>query len=909
MTTNEDRFSPEENRNKINPIGKILASAAFGALGIVLIVLVFAQYRNIWVPTLIVLAIGFILVSIWNKNFYIYRYMLPAILILLVFTAYPIVYTIYIAFTNFGTGHMQTKEEARNIVINTKWTVDYSSQPLFAEFYAPEKEIREYMKAYKKAFEEFDSKMFQERKRGRSDEFIETKWESEFYGSKQPELVKNYLSKLEKRDFTVVFYTVRNVDFKIPESVEVKTFKNEILDKIKDTNIKESIQSFYTLSDDKSKYNLKSDLTWQTKRDIYEKLKTAEFSSLNEVNNNPIKVYLSDKGSRDLKEIDLDSVDSLVEGKMLIGSPVFARPTLKDKNMIAEEDIDEDNSIMVSVEDFQDYYVGIKDKAPFKFESSEYLLDNANQFFCKRHTYKYAKKEESNQIYHLNEDTYQYDRKVFEDNKLGAYVVTTDEKPPRYWNEYKLTSLEYDYGALTLEKSSDAENYLDAKILEEDIEAKLIFTKNDMVEGKPIDKVNKEDLSELKKEVSKANKYIMAFNKKISKYKQDYIKLTTEKIKNELPDLPTSFDRTIFKTKILSKIQNEEQKKMVLFYYRVGMGESKTYNLEADKVNDEAKKSLWTIFASTNYFDIKKEQSSRISKLYSTKFPKLSLIKVEKSINANIDRSIQIEPGYSVWVGMNNFKRIVSSRNITAPFLFVFIWTIIWSAVSVISSFAMGLALALVFNASDFKGKYIYRTLFILPYAIPAFVSVLMWNGFLNKDFGVINNLLKGVFQMSENIPWTMEGTLAKISCLVVNLWLSFPYFMIISLGALQSIDASMYEAADVDGATKFQQFASITLPLLLIALGPMLVGSFAFAFNNFGGIYLLTGGGPTMAAGVLPGHTDILISYTFKLAFGPQDKDYGLASSIAIIVFIIIGTLTFLNFKFTGTFKEVDNA
>ncbi|HOV13593.1 MAG TPA: hypothetical protein PK771_04865, partial [Spirochaetota bacterium] len=112
MAATDDKFSPEETYNKVNPIGKIIASLIFGLLGGFLVVLVFAQYRNIWVSSLIILAIGFVLVSIWNKNFYIYRYMLPAILILLVFTAYPIVYTIYIAFTNFGTGHMQTKEEA-----------------------------------------------------------------------------------------------------------------------------------------------------------------------------------------------------------------------------------------------------------------------------------------------------------------------------------------------------------------------------------------------------------------------------------------------------------------------------------------------------------------------------------------------------------------------------------------------------------------------------------------------------------------------------------------------------------------------------------------------------------------------------------------------------------------------------
>lgn len=846
MALNDDKFSPEETYNKINPIGKIIASVCFGLLGGVLLALVFAQYRNIMVCSLILLAIGFIMISIWNKNFYIYRYMLPAILILLVFTAYPIGYTIYIAFTNFGTGHMQTKDETKSILLNTKWTVDYNSRPLYAEFYAPQKEIKEYMDAYIDAFKKFDYNMDKLKQKGKSEEFIQASWDNDFYGVKQPELIKSYLGKLEKDDFTVIFYTERSIDSEI---------EPEVLD--------------------------------------------------------TLKVYVSDKGNFDLREIDLSNVESLTKGKILIGSTVYERDTLD----VAEKEIervnadDDEEYVMVSVEDFKDYYVSVKDKNPFKIDSSEYLLDNANQLFSKRHSYKISDPKEPNQIYYLNGDTFEYDRKVFEDNRQGVYVLTKDEKAPAYWNEYVLEETKYDYGALTLEKSSDAEKYLDDKIKSLDLKAKFVFTNKDLVEGKKIGEVSKTDLDALKKEIAAANKLIADFNKNIGKYKQDFMALEREKIKNEYPELPGSFSKTVFEKNILNKVKREEQRNLLLYCYRVSLSDESNYVLEEDKAGDEMKKDIWEILSGTGYFDLKKEKNKKTSQLNATKFPKLSPFKLQKIVNANVDRSVPIEPGYSVWVGMNNFKKIVTSRNITAPFLYVFMWTIVWSAFSVISSFAMGLALALVFNASDFKGKYIYRTLFILPYAIPAFVSVLMWNGFLNKDFGVINNLLKTTFHVAENIPWTMDGTLAKISCLVVNLWLSFPYFMIISLGALQSIDSSMYEAADVDGATPIQQFLSITLPLLLIALGPMLVGSFAFAFNNFGGIYLLTGGGPTMAAGVLPGHTDILISYTYKLAFGPQDKDYGLASSIAIIVFLIIGTITFLNFKFTGTFKEVDNA
>lgn len=853
MATDNDKFSPEETGGKVNPIGKIIASIIFSLLGGILVVLVFGQYKNIWVSSLIILAVGFILISIWNKNFYIYRYMLPAILILLVFTVYPISYTIYIAFTNFGTGHMQTKDEAKQILLSSKWTVDYNSQPLFAEFYAPQSEILEYMKAYEKAFKDFDYQMDKKKQSGKNEEFIETTWETDFYGSKQPELIKTYLGKLEKKDFTVIFYTKKYVNL---------------------DNTEDSVMA----------------------------------------DGQPIKVFLSENGDSKLKEISIDQISDYTKDKMLIGDTVFEREALNK----AEKDIERANpdddaeSVMVSIQDFKKYYEGITDKYPFLLDNSEYLVEQANQFLSKRHTFAYAKKEDPNQLYYLNGETFEYDRKVFEDKKQGLFVLTVDNNPPTYWNDYKVTDMEYDYGALTLEKSSDAESYLEDKKTETDLESKINLTKRGLIDSKKIEDVTKnnaDDLISLKKEIEGANSQINAFNKNLSVYKQDFVKLMKDKINSELPPLPESFDSEIFEKKVLSKIQNEEQKKLVLFYYRVGLAEENVYLLEKDKINDKATKDIWQIFISTNYFDIQKERNKKLAQLNATKFPKLSMIKLEKSINANIDRSVPVEPGYSVVVGLNNFKKIVTSRNITAPFLFVFIWTIIWAAFSVISSFAMGLALALVFNASDFKGKYIYRTLFILPYAIPAFVTVLMWNGFLNKDFGVINGMLKNAFHITENIPWTMDGTLAKISTLVVNLWLSFPYFMIISLGALQSIDSSMYEAADVDGATKIQQFTSITLPLLLIALGPMLVGSFAFAFNNFGGIYLLTGGGPTMAAGVLPGHTDILISYTFKLAFGPQDKDYGLASSIAIIVFMIIGTITFLNFKFTGTFKEVDNA
>jgi len=144
---------------------------------------------------------------------------------------------------------------------------------------------------------------------------------------------------------------------------------------------------------------------------------------------------------------------------------------------------------------------------------------------------------------------------------------------------------------------------------------------------------------------------------------------------------------------------------------------------------------------------------------------------------------------------------------------------------------------------------------------------------------------------------------------LLVNLWLGYPYFMLITSGALQSISADLYEAARVDGATAWQSFRRITLPLLLVAVGPLLIASYVFNFNNFNLIYLfISGGPPIVGATTNAGHTDILISYVYKLAFesGGRGVQYGYASAISIIVFFVVGTLTLLQYRFTNMWEEV---
>jgi ABC-type sugar transport system permease subunit len=165
--------------------------------------------------------------------------------------------------------------------------------------------------------------------------------------------------------------------------------------------------------------------------------------------------------------------------------------------------------------------------------------------------------------------------------------------------------------------------------------------------------------------------------------------------------------------------------------------------------------------------------------------------------------------------------------------------------------------------------------------------------------------MIEGLIGVSPN--WWADPTLAKFAVLFVNLYLGFPYMMLISLGALQSIPGDMYEAALIDGANTQQQFRFITLPLLLVAVGPLLVASFAFNFNNFTLIDLLNAGGPPISAATVAGHTDILLSYTFRLAFGgSRGADYGFAAAIGIFIFIIVGTITFFNFRFNRTFEKL---
>lgn len=256
------------------------------------------------------------------------------------------------------------------------------------------------------------------------------------------------------------------------------------------------------------------------------------------------------------------------------------------------------------------------------------------------------------------------------------------------------------------------------------------------------------------------------------------------------------------------------------------------------------------------------------------------------------------------WVGISNFKKLFTVPIWSKTFIKVLLWTIIWTLVSTLSSYFMGMLQAIFLNHKSVKFKRFFRTILILPWAIPQMISLLVFRNLLNGQFGPLNSLLLNLGIISENIPFLSDPYMAKVTVLVVNLWLGFPMFMVMMLGVFSNLDQSLYEAAYIDGAGKFQAFKKITLPLVFRATIPNLIMSMAANFNSFGAIYFLTQGGPINEKMQFAGDTDILISWIYKLTLNQQM--YDIAAVMSVLLFIIIGTVSYWNFRRTVSFKEL---
>jgi arabinogalactan oligomer/maltooligosaccharide transport system permease protein len=255
------------------------------------------------------------------------------------------------------------------------------------------------------------------------------------------------------------------------------------------------------------------------------------------------------------------------------------------------------------------------------------------------------------------------------------------------------------------------------------------------------------------------------------------------------------------------------------------------------------------------------------------------------------------------WVGFENFINLFKIPSLGKTFAGVAGWTMVWAVLATFSTFFVGLVFAVIINANKIVLKKFWRSIFILPWAVPGFISILVMRNMFNGQFGPINKYLTSIGISA--VPWLAEPFWAQVTCLLVNLWLGFPYYMAMMSGVLTGIPRDLYEAASIEGASSCQKFFKITLPMVLFATAPLVINGFAYNFNNFTLIYLLTSGNPTSNEYFYAGHTDILLSWLYKLTL--EQNQFHMAAVVSIIVFIFVASVSAINYLRTKSFKEED--
>jgi maltose/maltodextrin transport system permease protein len=273
------------------------------------------------------------------------------------------------------------------------------------------------------------------------------------------------------------------------------------------------------------------------------------------------------------------------------------------------------------------------------------------------------------------------------------------------------------------------------------------------------------------------------------------------------------------------------------------------------------------------------------------------VLKPDQTIGFYLDENGQkVPPGWRVQIGFDNFKRIFMSEGIRGPALQIFVWTLVFATLSVLLTWAVGLALATILQWPHLRFKPLYRLLLILPYSVPGFISILVFKGLFNQNFGEINLILEGLFHIRPS--WNTDPWLARTTLLVVNVWLGYPYMMLLAMGFLQAVPEDHKKAAALEGANPYKVFFTITLPQIVPAFLPLLIASFAFNFNNLVLVLLLTRGAPDMPGTLIPaGQTDILGSFTYRISFSDSAQQFGLSGAITLIIFVIVSIIAYANF------------
>lgn len=257
----------------------------------------------------------------------------------------------------------------------------------------------------------------------------------------------------------------------------------------------------------------------------------------------------------------------------------------------------------------------------------------------------------------------------------------------------------------------------------------------------------------------------------------------------------------------------------------------------------------------------------------------------------------RVQPGFKVNIGFGNYARMFSDPDFRGPFLAIFAWTLVFASLTVLFSLAIGMTLAVLLNWEALRFRTLYRTLLFLPYAVPGFISILVFKGLFNQNFGEINGILNGLFGIKP--AWFADPSLAKVMILIVNTWLGYPFIMVLCSGLIKAIPADLYEASAIAGARPLANFCKITAPLIVKPLMPLLISAFAYNFNNFVLIALLTNGRPDFLNTKIPaGTTDILVSYTYRIAFQDSGQNFGLAAAISTMIFFMVALLSLAHLK-----------
>ncbi len=271
----------------------------------------------------------------------------------------------------------------------------------------------------------------------------------------------------------------------------------------------------------------------------------------------------------------------------------------------------------------------------------------------------------------------------------------------------------------------------------------------------------------------------------------------------------------------------------------------------------------------------------------------------------NYDKTHQAPTKLFTWVGLENFKNLFSfgSSGWGSTFLNVLLWTLVWALLATFIDYFLGIAVAMLINKKGIKFKKFWRTCLVLTIAVPQFVSLL----YVSKMFdsaGIINGTLMKLGIIQSAIPFWTDPLLAKITIVVVNIWIGIPYLMLMATGLLMNIPADLYESARIDGATPWQMFVNITMPYMLFVTGPYLLTSYTGNLNNFNVIYLLTGGGPkSMSYTGGAGGTDLLVTWLYKITI--NDTDYKMAAVIGIMVFVVTAVISLVVYQMLPSVKD----